>query len=54
MIAEFQGDTIHLAKPVDEPVDKASNGTTANSTDLKIVHRLGAIPLVADGLVTFE
>jgi len=51
MIAEFEGDSTQLA----EPVDKQTHETpVSNSTDLKIVHRLGEIPLVADGLVTFE
>lgn len=52
MIAEFEGDTTQLAKPADEPVNKDTNGSTL--TDLKIVDRVAHIPLVADGLVTFE
>jgi len=47
MIAEFEGNTTELVTP---PTEK----TTTSSPDLKIVHRLGEIPLVADSLVTFE
>lgn len=51
MIAEFEGDSTEFKKPTEKPI---LDGHQSSATDLKIVHRLGEIPLVADGLVTFE
>lgn len=45
MIAQFEGDS-------STPIQDAP--TKSNVPDLKIVHRLGGIPIVADGIGTFE